>query len=193
MDINQLSLIFGWSAILSAAATIATFVTGILFFSVGKPFGKINDIASIFQVLLMIPLTIMFMRLLPPSPSNKIAIAVGIIGIAGMLISAWGQSLLVFGRIDFDTSRKFFPAGLAIGVWLTTINALVMPYGVLSKALCWAGIGAGVGYLLTVVGFLRGGQSHWLFIAGALGLAVCYPTWAIGLGRLLLYGLLRMG
>jgi hypothetical protein len=54
MMATELLCTAGWAAYLSAAATITTFVTGILFFSVGQPWGTIDDAASVFQVLLQI-------------------------------------------------------------------------------------------------------------------------------------------
>ena len=56
--------IYGWAAYLSAAATILTFVTGILFFGVDKRFGNINDLFSVILVLLMIPLVFFFNQLI---------------------------------------------------------------------------------------------------------------------------------
>jgi hypothetical protein len=68
-------------------------------------------------MLFMIPLAIMFFQLLPSIPRIPGLLAV-LFGIPGMLISAFGQSMLVFRRIDFQGSLKFFPAGAAIGIWL---------------------------------------------------------------------------
>jgi putative transposase len=47
----------------SAAALIIGFVTLILFFSLDEPFGTINDIASVFQVLFMTPLALGLYRI----------------------------------------------------------------------------------------------------------------------------------
>jgi hypothetical protein len=44
----------GWAACLSAGATIAMFVMGTPFFSVGQPWGTINDAAGVLRVLLQI-------------------------------------------------------------------------------------------------------------------------------------------
>jgi hypothetical protein len=179
--------ILGWSAYLSAAATMLTFVTGILFFSIGKPFGKINDISSVLQVLFMIPLAILLARILAPHSLALVSIATAI-GIAGMIVSAIGQSLLVTGRIDFQRSLRFFPAGGAIGFWLVLVCLLAVAGGQFPPLLAWIGIAAGLGYGVTVIGFLTGGQKSRLFQIGALVLAISYPVWAIWLGRSLLSG-----
>lgn len=187
---TDIVVVYGWLAYLGSAATVLTFVTGILFFSVGKPFGKINDISSVFQVLLMIPLAIVLFQLWPSGLVGLLAAAVGILG---MLISAVGQSLLVLGRIDFEGSTRFFPAGAAIGVWLILICALALGRDQLPELFSWLGILAGIGYILTVIGFLWGGQQNALFYLGGLMLGIGYPVWAFWLGRLLLSGALGSG
>jgi hypothetical protein len=191
MENNPLIQFFEWSAYLSATATIFTFVTGILFFTVGKPFGKINDISSVFQVLFMIPLSIMFVKV---SPENNqiLGLIAALCGIFGMILSGVGQSLLVIGRIDFDSSRKFFPAGAAIGIWLIMVCTISIHNSSLPHLLAWIGILAGFGYIVTVIGFLKGGEQDLLFNIGALVLGISYPIWAIWLGRLLLSGALEI-
>lgn len=181
---NSTLHILGWFAYLSAIATVLTFITGVLFFSIGKTFGKINDISSVFQVLFMIPLGMATVHLLPVD-DFALALVAAIIGVSGMILSATGQSLLVLGRIDFQMSRKFFPAGGAIGIWLIVFCILGAYRGQFPPLMAWFGIGAGIGYLVTVVGFLIGGQENKLFYIGAFLLAVSYPAWAIWFGRLL--------
>jgi len=60
---RQLFTYVGWSAYVSAAGTMTTFVSAILFFSLGQPFGTINDIASVFQVIFMLPLALVLYQL----------------------------------------------------------------------------------------------------------------------------------
>ena len=177
----------GWSAYLSAAAIIIGFVMLILFFSVGEPFGTINDAASVFQVLFMLPLVLMLYRINTENPRllNVVAMTVGIVGI---IISAVGQSLLVIRVITYQQSLAFLPAGAAIGVWLLLISYQASTSRLLPRRLVWAGILAGIGYLVTVVGFLFGGQDSLVFYAGRLILVVSYPVWALWLGRVCLSG-----
>jgi hypothetical protein len=187
VELSFLVKLFAWSAYLSAAATILTFVTGILFFTVGKPFGKINDIYSIFQMLFMLPLAVLFLQLSPAGlqiPGWILAL----VGAAGMLLSSYGQTLLVLEKIAFEGSIKYFPAGAAVGVWLLGICAIAHTVGQLPPVLAWVGILAGAGYIATVIGFLRGGQQHPLFYIGGLVLGISYPIWGIWLGNLLFSG-----
>jgi hypothetical protein len=174
----------GYFAYLSAAATGITFLTGILFFSVGKPFGKINDISSILQLVSMIPLTVLFANIIPAHPP-LLGWIIALLGAGGMLVSIVGQSLLVVGVIDFQGSRKFFPAGGAIGLWLILVCLTGSASGQLEGLAFWPGLLAGAGYLATVLGFLFGGQDHPAFYLGGSLLGISYPIWAVALGMLI--------
>lgn len=177
----------GWSAYVSAAAAVIVFITAILFFAIGGLFGPLNDISSVFQVLFMLPIALMLYQLLPSNTRllNRIAL---MIGMAGMLVTGFGQSLLVFGVITYQQSLTFIPAGAAIGIWLLLTNMQALASGLLPRGLAWAGILSGVGYILTTSGFLLGGQESPIFYAGGLVLVITYPIWAVWLGRLLLSG-----
>jgi hypothetical protein len=184
MDFNLLLSIASWSAYLSAFATILTFITGILFFTVNGPFGKINDISSIFQLLFMIPLAI---TLYQPLPANMRALGLiaALIGIGGMLFAAYGQLLLVFGKIDFEESMKYFPAGAAIGIWLIATYFIANTYDLFTTGLAWIGIIAGVSYIVIVLAFLIKGQQNIVFYISGLVLGISYPLWALWLGHLI--------
>jgi hypothetical protein len=192
MDAPLLVQVYGWAAYLSAAATALTFATGILFFTVGGPFGKINDIFSVLQVLFMVPLAILFVQVLAPD-KPVLAIMAAAVGIVGMLAVAYGQSLLVLGRIDFEGSLRYFPAGGAIGLWLAAVSLMAAQAGEMPELLVWLGVLAGAGYLATVIGFLMGGQEHPVFYIGGVVLGVGYPIWAIWLGRLIFAGAFDVG
>ena len=191
MNSSMFTIFTSWSAYLSAIATILTFITGILFFTVGGAFGKINDISSVFQVLFMIPLALVLYRLLPDN-ARMWGLIAALIGIVGMLVAAYGQSLLVFGKIDFEGSMKYFPAGAAIGVWLIVTCGFALSHDLFPGGLAWTGVLAGVSYIVIVLAFLIGGQQNMVFYIGGLVLGISYPVWAIWFGRLIATGALTV-
>ena len=179
---------YGWAAILSAAATILTFISGILFFAGAKWIGKLNDLFSVFQVLLMIPLIFFFNQLITP-PNFLTRLISSMFGLGGILVSAYGQIRLLLNRIDFEQSQRYFPAGGAIGFWLIMVNISMIGARTLPPVLVWIGIAAGVGYLLVVGGFIKGGQQDPIFYSGSFLLGICYPVWSIWLGKIILESL----
>ena len=179
-----------WQPTLSAVATIITFVTGIRFFAVGGAFGKINDISSVFHVLLMVPVAVTSVRSLA-SGSPALGLIAALVGIAGMLVSAYGQSLLVLDRIDFEGSLKFFPAGGAIGIWLIVVCAVAAVGGQLPQVLAWTGILAGLGYVMTGLGFCEVGNRTRFSTPVGSWIGGRLSRWAIWLGHLIFSG--RLG
>jgi hypothetical protein len=185
MEATQLDLIFGWAALLSAVATIGTLVTGILFFAVNERFGKINDIVSVFQVVLMLPVAAAVYLLTRPGNGGLALLALAV-GSMGMIVVAVLQALLVVGMVSFEqTIGAVLSAGAAIGLWLVLANVVALAGGTLPWGLGVFGMAAGIGYLLSAVGFHRGGQQHPLFYAGSILIVVGYLVWATWLGRLL--------
>jgi hypothetical protein len=179
-----------WAAYVSAAATLVTFVTGILFFTVGQPYGTIQDAASALQVLLMLPVAWMLHRLIGPSAMAWSWLAF-VLGVVGMLVAGVSQVLLVFRVVAFEqTLRIGLIAGGAIGAWLALTGILAMVYGLLPVGLAWAGVVAGAGYLLLIAGFWLGGQGHPIFVSGSLVAVIGYTVWAVWLGRFILPGAL---
>lgn len=105
MSSTQHGLFFGWAALLSAAATVATLVTAILFFTVGERFGKINDAISVGQMLLMLPVALTFF-LLRPAGTTVLALLAVTIGGIGMVVAAMLQVLLVFGIVEVAAPKR---------------------------------------------------------------------------------------
>jgi hypothetical protein len=175
----------GWSAYVSAIATIVTFISAILFFSLGQPFGTINDIASVFQVVFMLPLALVLYRLFSSHNQNLSFLATAL-GIGGILVAGAIQSLLILGTITFQQSAEAFPSGTAIGGWLILSSYLGLSSQLLPRGLGWAGLLGGAGYIMTVVGFLVGGYQNPVFYAGGLLTVMSYSTWAFWLGYVFL-------
>ena len=174
-----------WIAYASAAVTVITFVTGILFFSIGQPFGTIQDAASALQVLLMLPIAIVLLNRFRSDAPVLSGLAT-IVGVVGMLVAAVRQALLVLRAVRFEsTIGTVLAAGGAIGAWLAVMKGLALVSGAFPGGLAWSGIVAGCGYILLMIGFWLGGQEHLLFWGGSLAAVAGYATWAICLGRAL--------
>jgi hypothetical protein len=179
-----------WLAYASAAATAITFVTGILFFSIGQPFGTIQDAASALQVFFMLPIAVVLLgRFWLDAP--VLCVLATIVGIVGMLVAGALQALLVFRAVRFEsTIGTVLAAGGAIGAWLAVMNGLALAGGAFPGGLAWSGIAAGGCYILLVIGFWLGGQRHPLFWGGSLAAVAGYAIWALWLGRIILSGAL---
>jgi hypothetical protein len=65
------------------------------------------------------------------------------------------------------------------------VNVSMIGARTLPPVLIWIGIAAGIGYLLVVGGFIKGGQQDPIFYGGSFLLGICYPVWGIWLGKLI--------
>ena len=190
MDATQFDLVVGWAAYLSAAATIGTAITGVLFFVLRGRFGPINDAVSVLQMLVMLPVAAGLYLVIRRSDSGLALIAT-VPGVLGMLVAALLQALLVVRVVRYEqTIGAVLAAGGGIGLWLVLANILALVGSALPVGLAICGIIAGMGYVLLAVGFRIGGQEHPLSYAGAGAMLVGYTVWAIWLGYLFASGAL---
>jgi Domain of unknown function (DUF4386) len=185
MSSSQFLRFAGWSAYVSAIATILGFATLIAFFALGNPYGTLNDVCSILIVLSAVPVVFALYRLHRPSNpmAGLLALVMGFIAILAVTVF---QIILILTAKTFGdtvtTAYGFF------GVSLMIYGCLALADKILPRGLAWFGILAGVGYVLVITGFILGGENHPLTSLGGLVAIVAFPTWAIWLGRLLLSG-----
>ncbi|MEJ2108226.1 MAG: hypothetical protein P8X48_13015 [Acidiferrobacteraceae bacterium] len=192
MNPANLDLLFGWTLYLSAAATLATAVTAILFFTLGGRFGKINDAVSVLQMLLMLPVSVGLFLLIRHGGA-RLALLAAVVGAVGMLVAAMLQTLLVLDVVKYEqTITAVLTAGGAIGLWLLLANILAFSIDAFPSGLAISGIVVGAGYILVALGFRIGGQEHPLSYAGAVLVIVGYSVWSIWLGWLFASGRLTL-
>ncbi len=188
MELFQSNRFAGWCAYLSAAATIIGFVTLLLFFSVGQPFGTINDVSSIIIALTILPVLFVLHKL-HRAFAPVVSLWALIIGIVSALIAALLQTLFVFKVIPGDLSGKIVTVAFGVfGIALVLFNYLVYSSTSFSPKFAIWGIVAGAGYAVVALGFLLGGQDHPLTYVGGLAAIVAYPVWVLWFGKLLLSG-----
>ena len=178
----------GWSAYLSAAATVLGIASLIAFFTVGQPFGTINDIFSV--VIALSSMVVLYaLHQIHQQGAPLINLAVFAVGVSALLVAAVLQTLLILNVITFAQTAVIVPLAFGFfGAALVVYGRLSLANGLLPARLAWMSIIAGVGYVLVITGFILGGQEHPLAAIGGLVTVIVYPGWAIWFGRLLLSG-----
>ena len=186
----------GWLAVATGAAGVAGLLFIILFFTVGQPFGTLNDVCiALAAVLSGILAWMLYPAHHAQSPQlSSFALAAAL---AGALVVVVGSVLVISGVKGWFLAGLYMTAGNAlIGLWLIglTYSALhtdSWPHGLVVFGLV-AGLIMAVG-LASVPGILRGVDAQalapWYVNAGyvgGLGWMLLYPAWCIWLGRTLL-------
>ena len=198
----------GWTALIGGVIGVVSFVSLLLLFIVGEPFGTLNDILSIPIALLMTPLVVALYHLHAAEHAALSTVAL-LAGLAGFFVTAVGCGLLVLGRINFEQSLLPGIGGFGlIGVWLLINAALGLSAGTLPRGAAWSGLLLAIAPTLALVAVLRagnvatvltslGGQStgavalsplvYAFIVLGAVSYAGL-PFWFILMGRVFLSG-----
>lgn len=173
----------GWSAYLTATATIIGFVTLITFFMVGEPYGTINDISSVVIALAALPvLFALYQSHRSAAPTGSLTALM--LGVISALSAAVLQIILIITGKTYGNAVTLSYG--VFGLSLVIFSYLALTDKLLPRGLAWFGILAGIGYIVVNAGFILGGENHPLTYVGGLASIIGYPTWAIWLGRIFL-------
>jgi hypothetical protein len=197
MTANNLSVTVGWVAIATGVVALIGLAFIILFFTVGQPFGTLNDICIGLAAILS---GVLAWMLYPEhhAQSPLLSQVVLIVALAGGLVVAIGSALVIFGVTGWFLAGLYMAAGNAlIGLWLLGLNYSAQHGNSWPLSLAIFGLVIGVIMalgLVAVPGIFSGVDSQetapWIINyvgqAGGLGWLVLYPIWCILLGRILL-------
>lgn len=174
------------AAYVIAAAGLVAMVTIVLFFTIGQPWGTLNDIALLVSTAATPILMLAFWELggLTPTP---LALVAQVTGWAAAIVWCVAQALFLVGVVDFDYNHPASGALaveavalIVIGLWIAGANLLA---GSWLHAIRWFGVTAGIGFVLVPIGLILGGVSHPLAYAGGVGYSIVFPVWAFLMGR----------
>ena len=197
MTTVDFSSITGLIGIATGIVGLLGLVFIILFFTVGQPFGTLNDIC----IGLMAILSVVFIWKLYPwhhAQSPLLSQIALVIAMFGALLVLVGMVLSIAGVKGWFLSGLYMAAGNGmIGLWLLAFSYSDLRGNFFPHNLVIFGIISGVILalgLVTIPGILRGidTQEYKLTIfnsiwwACSLGYLALYPVWCILLGRILL-------
>ena len=179
----------GQAAYLAAGSGLVALVMIALFFTVGQPFGTLNDAALLVMTLAIAPVMLGFYELGGRTPIGPARVSLGG-GIAAVLVWSIVQAVMIGGVVTFDYDHGatgWFAVEavslIVIGAWLTGASTLAGPW--LRPLLRWLGVVSGLGFIVFAVGLLLGGVDHPLTYLGGVGYQLVFPVWAYLLGRAL--------
>jgi hypothetical protein len=177
------------SATVAGVAGLAALALIGLFFSVGQPFGTLNDLALLVMTVALGPVMLAFYELGGRTPLVPARLALGS-SLAAIGIWSIVQAAMIAGVVTFDYDHGATGAFaveavtvILIGAWLVGAPLLAGPW--LPAPLRWLGAACGLGFIVFGIGLLLGGAFHPLTIVGGLGYQIAFPIWALLIGRLL--------
>jgi hypothetical protein len=175
------------AALVASIAGIVALVAIALFFTVGQPFGTINDVALLVMTLSLPPLMLAHYELggVVPLWPSRLSLAG-----ASLAVAAWAliQLAMVLGIVSFDYAHGATGAFAAaavlqilIGAWIAGASLLAGPW--LPPLVRTLGVVAGLGTMIMSLGLLSTGVNDTLTYIGGLGYQVVLPAWAYALSR----------
>ena len=193
---NFSSMTIGWVAIATGIAGLLGLAFIILFFTVGQPFGTLNDICiGLAAILSAVLAWMLYPGHHAQSPLlSQVALVVALLG---ALVVVVGSGLVISGVTGWFLAGLYMAAGNAlIGLWLLGLNYSALHGNPWSHSLVILGLVSGVILALGLVaipGIFSGIDSQesasWIVNigqAGALGWLVLYPIWCVLVGRAVL-------
>lgn len=187
----------GWVAIATGVVGALALALLILLFTVGEPFGTLNDICIAVTAILSAVLAWMLYSQYQPLLSVWSRVAL-VLAVVGALVVTIGSVMVISGTTGWYLAGLYMAAGNAlIGVWLVGLNYSALQSNLWSRGLAIYGIVAGAVMLLglAVIPGMVARMDAWdaapwyvnyIGQMGALGYLVLYPLWCILFGRFLL-------
>lgn len=192
---NSRSITTGWTALATGIASILSVILIILFYTVGGPFGTLNDTSNgVAGILSGILAWMLFSRFHFRSSLARLTLFLAAIGAIVIVI---GSILIIFDFTGWVLAGWYTTVGNAlIGLWMLVFNNLTQQSNALPSKLSRFGrvVGAimSVG-VLAIPGIVMGLDSMestpWYVSIGFLGFTgtyALYPIWTLWLGRTLL-------
>ncbi|HLC05108.1 MAG TPA: hypothetical protein VJK02_18905 [Anaerolineales bacterium] len=193
---NLSSVSLGWVAIATGVTGLLGLAFIILFFTVGQPFGTLNDICiGLTAILSAILAWMVYAGHHAQLPlQSRVAL---MLAVFGAIVVVVGSVLVISGITGWYLAGLYMAAGNGlIGLWLLGLNYSALSGTPWSYGLAIFGLISGVIMalgLLTTPGILGGIDSQesasWIVNyvgqAGGLGWLVLYPIWCVLVGRVL--------
>ena len=194
---NLSTFSIGWVAIATGAAGALALAFLILLFTVGQPFGTLNDICigvtAILSVVLAWTLYSQAQAQLPFRSGAALLLA----GV-GALVVMIGSVLVISGITGWYLAGLYMAVGNAlIGVWLLGLSYSALQsnawsheltiYGIVTGAIMLLGLAALPGIFTRIDAWDAGPwYVNYIGQTSALGYLVLYPIWCLLVGRVLL-------
>jgi len=167
-----------WSAIGAAVTLVISAVALALFFGgAGEFWGPINDILISVTLLLLVPVIVALWRLSPDDIGPWFG-ALCVAALAGALLGAMGQLLLVVGVVSLQASFVTGGVGIIpIVAWAVGLAVLVLTRDMLSTQVGWLLVGALVAAALLTGAAMAG--PVWLTSAVGVLLVAVLTAWLV--------------
>jgi hypothetical protein len=183
----------GWVALTAGLACVLAVVLIALFFTLGEPFGTLNDVANgLAGTLCGLLAWLLYAQHPPKSPlAGRLALILAVVGALAVIAG----SVLVISKFTGAVQAGWYTAvgNASLGLWLTAFSYSAPRTTILTARLSTLGIIVGISMAVGIIalpaliaGMDTMGSLPWylnLAFVGVLGTYILFPVWAVWLGR----------
>ena len=176
-DLYRLASVSSWVALV--ALVLSGVALALFFGGAGEFWGPVNDALTVVTAVALIPVVVT-VAVLVAGYGAPWPMILGTAAIAGLILIAAGQSLLIIGRLSLDGSYVTGGIGVApVLVWLVLVAVLGLRGSGLPTTVGWlAAVVLLAIVIVSVLAVITRGPALW--IAG-VGLLIALAAWLAGL------------
>jgi len=176
-DLYRLAGVSSWIALV--ALVLSGIALALFFGGAGEFWGPVNDALIVLTAIALIPAVLAVQRLAGDRAAPWVSILT-IATIAGLVLIALGQTLLIVGRLSLDGSYVTGGIGvIPVLAWIVLVAALSLGGGVLPTTTGWLAVATLVLIVaMSAIAVVTRGPILW--VAG-IGLVVALSGWLAGL------------
>ena len=180
-DLERLAGPSTWVAL--AAFVLSAIALALFFGGAGQFWGPVNDAFIVVAVLALIPAVLTVDRLAGDAGAPWTRI-VTVAAIAGIVVMATGQTLLIIGRLSLEGS--YVTGGIGVIpflAWIVLVAVLALSSGVVPRPVGWLAV-ASLGAIVacSVIAAVTRGPVLWV---ATIGLVVVMSAWLAALASAL--------
>jgi hypothetical protein len=177
VDLYRLAGVSSWIALI--ALVLSAIALALFFGGAGQFWGPVNDALVVVTAIALLPAVIAVARLAGERGAPWVTI-VSVAAVAGLILIAVGQSLLIVGVLSLEGSYVTGGLGLVpFLAWIGMVAVLALGAGVIPTTTGWLAVGILMGIVaLSAIAVVTRGPVLWV---GGIALLVAISAWLAGL------------
>jgi hypothetical protein len=176
-DLYRLASLSSWLAVI--ALVLSGIALALFFGGAGEFWGPVNDALIVVTAISLIPAMIAVARIAGDRGAPWVLV-VSIAAVAGLVLIAVGQTLLIVGRLSLDGSYVTGGLGVApVLAWIVLVAILSLGSGALPSTIGWLAVATLAAIVvLSIIAVVTSGPLLWV---GGAGLLIVISAWLAGL------------
>jgi hypothetical protein len=177
VDLYRLAGVSSWIALI--ALVLSAIALALFFGGAGQFWGPVNDALVVVTAIALLPAVIAVARLAGERGAPWVTI-VSVAAVAGLILIAVGQALLIVGVLSLEGS--YVTGGLGVVpflAWIVMVAVLALGAGVIPTTTGWLAVGILMGIVaLSAIAVVTRGPVLWV---GGIALLIAISAWLAGL------------